>query len=94
MMESINILQLHEESSSPCTNGSNSVIGGSVFSGNSSEKMKNSSSTSRPASLMAYSSLVKKNDVAGEDVLEGLKATISCQHRHLWLPWDETKGGN
>ena len=63
-----------------------------MFSGNSSEKMKNSSSssTSRPASLMAYSSLVKKNDVAGEDVLEGLKAAISCQHRHLWLPWDET----
>ena len=95
-MESINILQLHEESSIPSTNGSNSVIGGSVFSGNSSEKMKNSSSssssTSRPASLMAYSSLVKKNDVVGEDVLEGLKATISC-HRHLWLPRDETKRG-
>ena len=49
MMESINILQLHEASSSL------------VFS--SEQKMKNSST--RP-SLMAYSSLVKKNDVEDE----------------------------
>ena len=53
MMESINILQLHEDSSTSV-----------VFSG--SEKMKNS--CTRP-SLVAYSSLVKKNDV--EDEAEG-----------------------
>ena len=47
MMESINILQLHEDSSTSV-----------VFSG--PEKMKNS--CTRP-SLVAYSSLVKKNDV-------------------------------
>ena len=60
MMESINILQLHEDSSTSV-----------VFSG--PEKMKNS--CTRP-SLVAYSSLVKKNDVEEGEVCDQLLSVM------------------